>query len=64
MIHQPPAEIMEDIDWLLAQGIHPELVLDQLGRTAGGVERAARRLGRLDLARMFGALKKRMQVLA
>ena len=54
-----PADVFEDIDWLLASGLSAHDVLAQLGRSASSVSKLAYRYGRTDIARPFGAIQGR-----
>ena len=56
MTTPPAAQVFEDCDWLLSNGVDPVHVAQQLGRTVVALEKLARRNDRLDLARVFGAV--------
>lgn len=40
-----PADLLEDVMWLLDQDMHPALIAKQLGMTARGIHKAAWRHG-------------------
>ena len=54
-----PADVFEDVDHLLANGLSAHDVLVQLGRSASSVAKLAYNHGRPDLARPFGAIQGR-----
>ncbi len=50
------AEVIEEVDWFLAAGVSPELIAQELKRTATSLEKLAHRNGRADLKAMFQRL--------
>ena len=54
-----PADVFEDVDHLLSNGLSAHDVLTQLGRSASSVAKLAYRYGRTDIARTFGAIQNR-----
>jgi len=46
-------ELLDEVEWLLDGGVHPELVLQELGTTAARVESTARRHGRPHLSAVY-----------
>ena len=54
----PGAELVAEVRHLIACGDSPEQVADRLELTPGGIARAARRHGDLDLARAFERLRR------
>lgn len=53
-------EKLDEAQWLLNGGLIPENVARQLGTNANALAKLAERHGRVDLARTFGALSKRV----
>ena len=52
------SELLAEVEWLLDGGVHPLMVCQVLGRSAGSVEKAAYRLGRADVGRRFSSSQK------
>lgn len=48
-----PEDRFEDIDWFLKCGVHPLLILEQIGLKVGSIARYCHRHGRPDLAAVF-----------
>lgn len=46
-------ELVDEVDQLLANGLSPREICDQLHRTAGSIQLAAKRAGRRDLSTLF-----------
>lgn len=47
------ADLVEEVEWLLSFGMHPERVASALGCQMKSLERALLRQSRSDLARVF-----------
>lgn len=45
--------LLEDVRWLLDQGVHPALIAKQMGMSARGIHKAAWRHGDLDVQTAF-----------
>lgn len=58
------AEKLDEAQWLLDGGVHPEVVAAQLGATVAGLAKLAERHRRRELARVFGNLHQRMRYAA
>lgn len=52
------AECLDEIEWLLDGGVRPADAVAQVGRTVAGMERAADRAGRSELARRIYAANR------
>lgn len=48
------AEITEEVEWLLDNGVHPLMICQQMGRSLSSVERAARRVNNRRIVAVFG----------
>lgn len=46
-------EVVEEFEWLIGGGVHPNVAAQQLGRNPETLARMFHRYGRLDLARML-----------
>lgn len=47
-------EIVEEVEWLLDNGVHPLMICQQMGRSLSSVERAARRVNNRRIVAVFG----------
>ena len=56
------AEVFEEVDWFLAAGVSPDLIAQELRRTATSLEKLAERNGRADLKAMFQRLHNQTAV--
>jgi len=50
----PAAELVAEVDWLLEGGMTPYMVCDALQKTPAAVYKAAWKMGRKDIAAIFG----------
>lgn len=50
-------ELVEEVDWLISAGMHPQYVADTLGKSLAAIAIACRRADRKDLATHFYAVK-------
>ena len=58
MSRMKPAELLAEVEWLLDGGVHPLMVCQVMGRSAGSIEKAAYRHGRADIGSAFGRVQK------
>ena len=52
---RPAHVLLEDVTWLLEQGVHPAMIAKQLNITARGIHKAAWRHGNEHILRQFAA---------
>ncbi|MFA5898120.1 MAG: hypothetical protein WC829_03290 [Hyphomicrobium sp.] len=45
----PAADLVEEVEWLLSFGIHPDQIAQAIGKKTASIERALYRQGRADL---------------
>lgn len=50
-------ELLDEVQWLLDGGVHPLMVCTVLGKSLEAVTVTARRYGRGEVARVFGAVR-------
>jgi hypothetical protein len=50
-----PHEVVEEVEWLAASGMHPAQMAAAIGRSASAIEKLARNIDRKDIAALFYA---------
>jgi hypothetical protein len=51
-------EVLDEVEWLLDGGVHPLMICQVMNRKANSIEKAAHRLGRMEVSRAFSRVAK------